>query len=146
MKFEVVQCPQCGEAFNRTNPRKEYCRDACRVAAHRDRHGYQKPIFDKEQARLVEQITQISLEDLEELMQDAILYRTFLRLYHKEKYIDFDRNSLFQNVHEKIKTEEKERGGLYSKASYSVEFMRPINELLQYAEENPMNLFKKGSL
>ena len=79
MKFEVVQCPQCGEAFNRTNPRKEYCRDACRVAAHRDRHGYQMPIFDKEQARLVEQITQISLEDLEELMQDAILYRTFLR-------------------------------------------------------------------
>ncbi len=147
MKFEVAQCLQCGEAFNRTNLRKEYCRGACRVAAHRERHGYQMPIFDKEQSRLVEQIAQIPLRDFEHLMRDAIRYRIFFEFYERELgYFNFHENTLFQEVYGKIETEENESGAVYLDAINSVNFMYPLNELLEYAEENSINLFKKGNL
>ncbi len=131
MKFEEVQCIKCGKTFIRTNPTNKYCEGKCRVAAHREKQGNQKPIFDKDQASLVEQIAQISLEDFKQLIQDAIRYRTFFKLYEKEKYIDFDRNTLFQEAFEKIEEEEIENGFLYKRSSNSVKFIQPVTEFLE---------------
>jgi hypothetical protein len=51
MKFKIEECAQCGSKFKITNPKQVYCRPACRSAAHRDRHGYEQPIFKYDEIR-----------------------------------------------------------------------------------------------
>jgi hypothetical protein len=147
MKFEVAQCPQCGEAFNRTNPRKEYCRGACRVAAHRERHGYQMPIFDKEQVALVEEVLEILPHQFNELVEDAIKFRILKRmeqraLLHDER----EEYDYYSRIISHISNQEFVTTSPYLAAEYSTKFTLPIKKLLEYAEENSITLFKKGNL
>ena len=64
MKYEITLCTQCGTEFKRTNARHLYCSGACRVSAHRDRHGYEQPIFTYPSIRAVEQIKALDIEAL----------------------------------------------------------------------------------
>ena len=147
MKFEVAQCPQCGEVFNRTNPRKEYCRNACRVAAHRYRHGYQMPIFDKEQVALVEEVLEISPYKFNELVEDAIKFRTLKRM--EERAIlrnEIEDYKYFNRVIFQINNQEFDTTASYLDAENSTKFILPIKKLLKHSEENSIDLFKKGNI
>jgi hypothetical protein len=64
MKYEITPCTQCGTEFKRTNARHLYCSGACRVSAHRDRHGYEQPIFTYPSIRAVEQIRALDMDAL----------------------------------------------------------------------------------
>ena len=147
MKFEIVECPQCGTEFKRTNPRKEYCSGACRVGAHRDRHGYQMPIFDKEQVRLVERILKISPLGLEMLAEDAVKYRIIREIYETAAFFNIEKEmAVFQEVFDRIKLQQDNDGQLYIRALDTVQFINPIKWLLEYMQENPVSLYKRGSL
>jgi hypothetical protein len=74
MKYEMTPCTQCGAEFKRTNARHLYCSGACRVSAHRDRHGYEQPIFTYPSIRAVEQIRALDLEALYRIKIYAMWY------------------------------------------------------------------------
>jgi hypothetical protein len=74
MKYEITICTQCGTEFKRTNARHLYCSGACRVSAHRDRHGYEQPIFTYPSIRAVEQIRALDLEALHRIKIYAMWY------------------------------------------------------------------------
>lgn len=74
MKYEMTVCTQCGTQFKRTNARHLYCSGACRVSAHRDRHGYEQPIFTYPSIRAVEQIRDMDLDALYLINLYAICY------------------------------------------------------------------------
>jgi hypothetical protein len=74
MKYEITPCTQCGTEFKRTNARHLYCSGACRVSAHRDRHGYEQPIFTYPSIRAVEQIRALDLEALYRIKIYAMWY------------------------------------------------------------------------
>jgi hypothetical protein len=74
MKFEITPCIQCGNEFKRTNARHLYCSGACRVSAHRDRHGYEQPIFTYPSIRAVEQIRALDIDALYRIKLYAIWY------------------------------------------------------------------------
>ena len=66
MTFRILECIQCGTEFKQTNPRQLYCRNACRVAAHRDRHGYQRPIFDQDDIQRFNAFREIAAKILDD--------------------------------------------------------------------------------
>ena len=147
MKFEIVECPQCGIEFKRTNPRKEYCSGACRVGAHRDRHGYQMPIFDKEQVRLVEQVLEIPMSEFDNLVQDAIKYRIIAELYARAiRQNSPTEKVIFKRVLDIVEMEENVGGAVCKSAIDSILFIYPLNELLEYVKNNPVTLYKRGIL
>jgi hypothetical protein len=74
MKYEMTPCTQCGTEFKRTNARHLYCSGACRVSAHRDRHGYEQPIFTYPSIRAVERIRALDLEALYRIKIYAMWY------------------------------------------------------------------------
>lgn len=74
MKYEITTCTQCGTAFKRTNARHLYCSGACRVSAHRDRHGYEQPIFTYPSIRAVEKIRALDMKALYLINLYAIYY------------------------------------------------------------------------
>jgi hypothetical protein len=74
MKYEMTLCTQCGAQFKRTNARHLYCSGACRVSAHRDRHGYEQPIFTYPSIRAVEQIRDVDVEALQRIKFYAMWY------------------------------------------------------------------------
>ncbi len=74
MKYEITPCTQCGTEFKRTNARHLYCSGACRVSAHRDRHGYEQPIFTYPSIRAVEQIRALNIEDLQRISLYALCF------------------------------------------------------------------------
>jgi hypothetical protein len=67
MKFKVIECIQCGSEFKVTNPKQVYCRPACRTAAHRDRHGYEQPIFKYNDIRALKELREMDISFLREL-------------------------------------------------------------------------------
>ena len=74
MKYEFVSCCQCGKEFKRTNHRHLYCSGACRVSAHRDRHGYEQPIFQYPVIRAVEQLQEVDVQNLYRIKLYAMRY------------------------------------------------------------------------
>jgi hypothetical protein len=74
MKYQITICQQCGNEFKRTNARHTYCSGACRVSAHRDRHGYEQPIFTYPSIRAVEQIRDLNMDDLNRIELYVIWY------------------------------------------------------------------------
>ena len=74
MKYEMTPCAQCGTAFKRTNARHLYCSGACRVSAHRDRRGYEQPIFTYPSIRAVEQIKNLDMDALYNIKFYAMWY------------------------------------------------------------------------
>ncbi len=138
MKFEVAQCPQCGEVFNRTNPRKEYCRNACRVAAHRYRHGYQMPIFDRTQVTFVEQLANISSFELDMLIRDAKRYR-LLKNWNNwsilNQTIGEEENKSFRLAFLKMKELEENDDYINDEVNRSVQFIRPLEGLVAYSQD-----------
>jgi hypothetical protein len=74
MKYQINTCIQCGSEFKRTNARQIYCAVACRVSAHRDRHGYEQPIFTYPSIRAVEAIKALDIDGLARINLYASLY------------------------------------------------------------------------
>jgi hypothetical protein len=74
MKYQISDCIQCGTEFKRTNARHQYCSGACRVSAHRDRHGYEQPIFTYPSIRAVEAIKALDIDALFRINLYATLY------------------------------------------------------------------------
>jgi hypothetical protein len=74
MKYEITTCCQCGNEFKRTNQRQSYCSGACRVSAHRDRHGYEQPIFTYPTIRAIDNIKKIDIDALYNIQVLAIHY------------------------------------------------------------------------
>lgn len=74
MKYQIVLCDQCGNEFKRTNARHIYCSNACRVAAHRDRHGYEQPIFTYPSIRAVDSMRTLDTNALHQIKLYALLY------------------------------------------------------------------------
>jgi hypothetical protein len=74
MKFEITTCSQCGNEFKRTNRRQSYCSGACRVSAHRDRHGYEQPIFTYPTIRAIDNIKKIDVASLNDIQVLAVHY------------------------------------------------------------------------
>ncbi len=74
MKYEITTCCQCGDEFKRTNRRQTYCSGACRVSAHRDRHGYEQPIFTYPTIRAIDKIKKIDVASLYDIQVFAIHY------------------------------------------------------------------------
>jgi hypothetical protein len=74
MKYQINTCIQCGSEFKRTNARHIYCSVACRVSAHRDRHGYEQPIFTYPSIRAVEALKALDIDALYRISLYAILY------------------------------------------------------------------------
>jgi hypothetical protein len=74
MKYQITICQQCGNEFKRTNARHTYCSGACRVSAHRDRHGYEQPIFTYPSIRAVEAIKALDIDALFRINLYATLY------------------------------------------------------------------------
>ena len=137
MKFEIAECPQCGEEFKRTNPRKEYCSGACRVAAHRDRHGYQKPIFDRTQVTFVEQLADMSSFELDMLIRDAKRYRLLKNWYNwsiLNQTIGEEENKSFRLAFLKMKELEGNDNYINNEVNRSVQFMSPLEELIVYSQ------------
>ena len=79
MKYEMTPCAQCGTAFKRTNARHLYCSGACRVSAHRDRHGYEQPIFTYPSIRAVKQIRALDIDALHRIKLYAVWYLNGLK-------------------------------------------------------------------
>jgi hypothetical protein len=73
MKFKVIECFQCGSEFKVTNPKQIYCRPACRTAAHRDRHGYEQPIFKYDDIRALKELREMDIRFLNELKINVLL-------------------------------------------------------------------------
>jgi hypothetical protein len=74
MKYQINACIQCGSEFKRTNARHVYCSVACRVSAHRDRNGYEQPIFTYPSIRAVEAIKALDMDALNQIKLYATLY------------------------------------------------------------------------
>ena len=74
MKYQISPCIQCGSEFKRTNARHVYCSVACRVSAHRDRNGYEQPIFTYPSIRAVETIKALDIDALYRINLYATLY------------------------------------------------------------------------
>ena len=74
MKVQNISCTQCGTSFLRTNAKQVYCSGACRVSAHRDRHGYQQPIFTYPSIQAIERIREIDIRGLQLIKLYAIAY------------------------------------------------------------------------
>jgi hypothetical protein len=74
MKYEITTCCQCGDEFKRTNQRQSYCSGACRVSAHRDRHGYEQPIFTYPTIRAIDNIKKIDINALYNIQVLAVHY------------------------------------------------------------------------
>lgn len=74
MKYQINTCIQCGTEFKRTNARHIYCAGACRVSAHRDRNGYEQPIFTYPSIRAVEAIKALDIDALYQINMYATLY------------------------------------------------------------------------
>jgi hypothetical protein len=81
MKYEIITCSQCGNEFKRTNKRQTYCSGACRVSAHRDRHGYEQPIFKYPIIRAIERIKNL---DIDVLYQAKLFAVHYLREWQKK--------------------------------------------------------------
>jgi hypothetical protein len=79
MKYQINTCVQCGTEFKRTNARHIYCSVACRVSAHRDRHGYEQPIFAYPSIRAVEAIKALDMDGLARINLYASLYLNSLQ-------------------------------------------------------------------
>jgi hypothetical protein len=79
MKYQINTCIQCGTEFKRTNARHIYCSVACRVSAHRDRHGYEQPIFTYPSIRAVEAIKALDMDGLARINLYASLYLNSLQ-------------------------------------------------------------------
>jgi hypothetical protein len=74
MKYQISPCIQCGNEFKRTNVRHVYCSVACRVSAHRDRNGYEQPIFTYPSIRAVEAIKALDVDALYRISLYVTLY------------------------------------------------------------------------
>ncbi|HBH48268.1 MAG TPA: hypothetical protein DDX98_06495, partial [Bacteroidales bacterium] len=48
---QKAYCHYCGSQFTKKRNTHKYCRSACRVAAHRERNGIEKPDFLKQEVR-----------------------------------------------------------------------------------------------
>ena len=137
MKFQIVQCPHCGNMFNKTNPRKTYCKGSCRVAAHRERHGLNMPFFDTIQMNLLKEIIQSDISEWHLLFRDANRYRIIESLYD---WADSDKNEeekdLLLNVIMKVLDEEYEDVRSISEATLrTIKFTKSLEKLISYSKE-----------
>ena len=104
------------------------------------------PIFDKEQVRLFEQLSDIPMSKFEALVQDAIKYRTIGELYVQAVINNSPTEEVFiKRVLDMVEMDENGGGAASSAAIDSITFIYPLNELLEYAKDNPVTLYKRGS-
>lgn len=70
MKGTTALCLRCGKSFTKKNYRNMYCRTACRVQAHRQRHGIAEPDFPAmKQASLQSKLHQAEMQDKHNLFE-----------------------------------------------------------------------------
>jgi hypothetical protein len=128
MKFEITTCCQCGNAFKRTNRRQSYCSTACRVSAHRDRHGYEQPIFTYPTIRAIDNIKKIDVSDLYNIKLLAVHY--LLEKQEKGDSIPDDTQLKLLKVIAQLKMASDDE-----KMKVALKVVEPFSELLQLVQK-----------